>query len=106
MKKKTIGDDEYNLHPRLEKLIDEILREIEERGDVFSAKEKLSVVQIVGMYLNRKSGWSAEDESDAGGSAVRRYAGAFKTNVARGGKGRSGPALRALTDDSDADTAA
>ena len=108
-KPKPLGEDPYNIHARLEKVIDSVLTEFEERPEVFAIKDKLYIIQYVGMFLQRKSGWTITDESDdaAGGSAVRKYAGAFRTNVARRGAANPRPTIAIAHDaDDDPDDAA
>ena len=104
-------EDPFNLQHRLEKVIDSLLTEFEQSPELFSIKDKLYMIQYGGMWLTRKNAWTpkVEDEPvDTGGSAVRKYAGAFRTNVARAGeahapRGRAASA-RSLTIAHDADT--
>ena len=103
--------DPFNINARLEKVIDALLTDFEQSPEIFALKDKLYIVQYVSMFLHRKNSWTpkVEDEPvDTGGSAVRKYAGAFRTNVARAGeahapRGRAASA-RSLTIAHDADT--
>jgi hypothetical protein len=108
----TNSSDPYDIHGRVEKQIDLLLKEMEEEPTHFAFKERLSMVQIVGMYLTRNLKLSAADESVNAGSAVRKYSGAFKTShVTGGGKAgarrpdRARPAL-AYSEPDDDDSAA
>lgn len=110
------NSDPFKIHYRVEAQIDLLLREMEEHPDQFAFKERLAMVTTVGMYLTRNIKLVAANESDNAGSAVRKYAGAFKTTHVSGG-GKSGarrataaaPARLAIAhdaDDDDPDTAA
>ena len=88
----TKTTDEFNLHRRLRNQIHLHLLEMEERPEMFAAKDRLAAIQQIGMYLTREIKISAADESDSGAKA-RAYTAAFAGN-ASGGKSRtrSGPA--------------
>jgi hypothetical protein len=78
--------DPHNIHMRLETQIHLLLLEMEEKPELFAFKERLLLVEKVGMYLTRNIKLSDQDEPDTG-SAVRKYSGAFQTaNVTGGGK--------------------
>lgn len=101
-------DDPYNIHARLEKLISSVLDEWEEHPEMFATKDKLSVVQIFGMYLTRNLKLRDADDVGNSGSAVRRYSSAFRVSTpnapsrGKGSAGRSRPAL--VTSDESDDT--
>lgn len=77
--KKARTSDEYDLEARLEKIIHFHLLDMEENPEMYAAKDRLSTIQYVGMFLNRKYGWG-EPEAEGVGSAVRKYArAAFQT---------------------------
>lgn len=69
--------DQYDLESRLEKIIHFHLLDMEENPEMYAAKDRLSTIQYVGMFLNRKFGWG-EAEGEGVGSAVRKYSGAFR----------------------------
>ena len=95
---------DFDIHYRVEHQIHLLLKEMEDEPERFAFKERLSLVQIVGMYLTRDIKLRADaDERGAtnSGSAVRKYSGAFKTNVARGRAGTARPRLAAADDDAD-----
>jgi hypothetical protein len=82
-----MSSDPYDIHNRMERQIDLLLKEMEEEPERFAFKERLALVTTLGMYLTRNIKLSAADESVNAGSAVRKYSGAFKTShVAGGGK--------------------
>jgi len=103
----TVNDekDRHNIQSRLEDQIDLILKEMEGNPELFALKERLSVVQIVGMFLTRTVKLNVPQENEpasatiataATGSAVRKYIGAFKTHHATGGgKANTRPARAA-----------
>ena len=99
------NSDNHDIHRRLEWQIHLILEEMEDAPDHFSLKDRLSLVQIVGMYLTRDIKLKAANESDTGGSAVRKYSGAFQTHVAgsraRSARSASRPVAVARGNDSD-----
>lgn len=77
--KKSRTNDEYDLEARLEKIIHFHLLDMEENPEMYAAKDRLSTIQYVGMFLNRKFGWG-EPEQEGVGSSVRKYArAAFQT---------------------------
>lgn len=76
--RKARTNDPYNLEARLERLIHVHLLDMEEHPEMYASKDRLSTIQYVSGHLNRRYGWG-DDESSTAGSAVRRYAGAFKT---------------------------
>lgn len=82
--------DPHNLKRRLENVADIVFTRIEDEPDMFDVKQLLSAVQIIGMWLTREVKLGDEESSSAG-SAVRKFSGAFKTNVARRGKASVGP---------------
>lgn len=90
--RKTRTSDPFNLEQRLEKIIHLHLLDMEENPEMYAAKDRLSTIQYVGMFLNRKFGWGEVEGGDVG-SAVRKYAGAFRTppHVAGVGKQQSRP---------------
>lgn len=77
-KVRNTSNDPHNIERRLETLIHLHLLDVEENPEMFAPKDRLATIQIVGMFLNRKYGWG-DDESVGAGSAVRKYAGAFRT---------------------------
>jgi hypothetical protein len=87
-------EPDYDIHPRLKHQIDLIFDELEANPDHYTLKERLAVVTTVGMYLTRdvKLREADEQQQSNAGAAVRKYATAFKTNVARGRAGNSRPA--------------
>lgn len=88
--RKSRTNDEYNLEARLEKIIHFHLLDMEENPEMYASKDRLAMIQVVGMFLNRKFGWG-EDETAGAGSAVRKYSGAFQTKpnvVARQSRSR------------------
>ena len=91
--KKRVDADPYNIHPRLEKLIGDLLTEYEKDHKMFTTQDKLRVVQYVGMYLTRRAALiKGTDEPAPTGSAVRKYSGAFQTKTANAGGGRKASA--------------
>ena len=100
----TSNRDPHDIHRRVEDQIHLILLEMEENPERFALKDRLSMVQIVGMYLTRNLKLVSDESISTAGTAVRKYAGAFKTNVARGraDRTRSSPAL-VVTSDPDPD---
>jgi hypothetical protein len=101
------NSDPFNIHQRVERQIDMLLKEMEDEPERFDFKSRLSMVQIVGMYLTRNIKLNAADESDNSGSTVRRYAGAFKTkNAGSGGTPSTRRASLAIAHDSDDDDTA
>ena len=103
------GKDPYDIHSRLQKLISDVFDEYENDPKLFSIKDKLAVIQYVGMWMTRDLKiQDATDESNAG-SAVAKYSGAFRVKNATGS--RKAPARPALVhssadDDDDGDDAA
>ena len=91
--KKARGSDPYRIEARLEKLIDVHLRDMETNPDMVDPKMRLSTIQYVGMFLNRKYGWGDPEDGNVG-SAVRKYSGAFRTapHVIGGRADRARPA--------------
>lgn len=92
--------DEYNIHGRLEKLISDVFDEYEKNPELFAIKDKLSVIQYVGMWLTRNIKLQEATDEQHTGSAVAKYSGAFRVqapthaaSVRKGGAGRSVPAL-------------
>ena len=86
-----------SIHKRVQKQIELILDKLEEHPERYTTKDRLMLVQVVGMYMTRDLKLKAADESEHSGSTVRKYAQhAFRTqNVPGGGKknaGRSKPA--------------
>lgn len=77
-KTRNTASDPHDIERRLETLIHLHLLDIEENPEMFAPKDRLATIQCVGMFLNRKYGWG-DDESVGAGSAVRKYAGAFRT---------------------------
>lgn len=111
--RKARTSDTYNLEARLETLIHHHLLDMEEHPEMYASKDRLSAIQYIGMFLNRKYGWG-EPEAEGVGSAVRRYAGAFQvaksSDAARPRTASTRPSrvpggLAAITDDSDEDAA-
>ena len=91
-----MSNDPHNILRRLQNQIHLLLLEMEERPDEFDHKERLSAVQIIGMFLTRNEKLGDENERQSG-SAIRKYSGAFRTNTAhaasaRGKSARSTPA--------------
>lgn len=77
--RKARTSDQYNLEGRLEQLIHFHLLDMEENPQMYAAKDRLSAIQYIGMFLNRKYGWG-EPEQEGVGSSVRKYArAAFQT---------------------------
>lgn len=113
--KKARVNDIHDIEQRLETIIHHHLLDMEENPDMYAAKDRLAAIQYIGMYLNRKFGWG-EPEAEGVGSAVRKYAGAFRTapttDAARSRAATPRPArvsgglALASTDDSEDDTAA
>lgn len=114
--KRSRTSDPYELEARLEKIIHFHLLDMEENPEMYAAKDRLSTIQYVGMFLNRKFGWG-DVETEGVGSAVRKYSGAFRVTKpeahaagARGAGARSGAArltsVPADTTDESEDTAA
>lgn len=101
--RKARTSDQYDLEARLEAVIDLHLRDMEEHPEMYSAKDRLSAVQYIGMWINRKYGWGDEEVHNAG-SAVRKYSGAFLTKPHVVGKQAS--KSRAESNDSDDDAVA
>lgn len=103
MSKNSFGDDKYDLQGRVEKVIDSLLTEFEQQPLHFDIRSKLAIVQYVSSYLARRARVDDGDEPDTAGSAVRKYSGAFKTNVVGRGKrnSRSTPILAYDSDDGD-----
>lgn len=112
--KKARANDIHDIERRLEMQIHLHLMDMEENPEMYAAKDRLSAIQYIGMYLNRKFGWG-DPEVEGVGSAVRKYAGAFRTpphvggvgaKPARSSAGRdrvSGGAYAADSEESDAD---
>ena len=109
---KEESGDPFDLQHRIEKVIDSLLTDFEQSPELFSIKDKLYIVQYGGMWITRKTAWTPKETNEpvdtASGSAVRRYQGAFKTNVARASethapRSRTASA-RSLTIAHDADT--
>ena len=75
---KSRTSDRYDLEGRLERIIHFHLLDMEENPEMYASKDRLAAIQYVGMFLNRKYGWG-EPEAEGVGSAVRKYAGAFRT---------------------------
>lgn len=69
--------DTYNLEARLEALIHHHLTDMEEHPEMYASRDRLSTIQYVGAFLNRKFGWG-EPEAAGVGSAVKKYSGAFR----------------------------
>ena len=78
---KTRKDDPFDLERRLETQIHLHLLEMEEHPELIAAKERLSAITTIGMWLNRKFGWGEPEDTKLVGSAVRKYRGAFQTSV-------------------------
>lgn len=76
--KKARANDIHDIERRLEMQIHLHLLDMEENPEMYAAKDRLSAIQYIGMYLNRKYGWG-DPEVEGVGSAVRKYAGAFRT---------------------------
>ena len=76
--KKERGSDPYKIEERLEKQIHLHLQDMENEPQMFASKDRLQAIQVIGMFLNRKYGWVDGEYADAG-SAVRKYASAFRT---------------------------
>jgi len=76
--KKARGSDIHDIERRLETVIHLHLLDMEENPEMYAPKDRLAAIQYIGMYLNRKFGWGDPETGDVG-SAVRKYAGAFKT---------------------------
>ena len=101
--KKARVSDQYDLEARLEKIIHFHLMDMEENPEMYAAKDRLSTIQYVGMWLNRKYGWG-EDEHVNAGAAVRKYSGAFrvsKPEAARSRPTRVTSGLAAVDDSED-----
>lgn len=82
--KKARVSDQYDLEARLEKIIHWHLSDMEQNPEMYAAKDRLSAIQYVGMYLNRKYGWG-EPEEEGVGASVRKYArAAFQTPPSHG----------------------
>lgn len=90
MRKNSFGDDKFDIQGRLEKVIDSLLTEFEQQPLHFGIKEKLAIVQYVSSYLARRARLDDGEADEQAGSAVRRYSGAFLTNVPRKKGKRSG----------------
>lgn len=108
--RKSRTSDQYDLESRLEKLIHFHLLDMEENPEMYAAKDRLSTIQYVGMFLNRKFGWG-EPEVEGVGSAVRKYSGAFRITKpeanaagARAAGGRSARIAAVSTSYDDSDT--
>lgn len=84
--KKARANDIHDIERRLELQIHYHLLDMEENPTMFAAKDRLSAIQYIGMYLNRKFGWGDPETGDVGAS-VRKYAGAFRTPPHVGGGG-------------------
>ena len=96
------ADEPDDLRAGIEDVLRSILDDWRADPKLFSVSDKLKIVQYGGMYLTRRFGWiGKEDEPDTTGSAVRKYSGAFRTNVAR--RGAATPRLAAITVDNDPD---
>ena len=105
------NSDPYHLRSRLMRLIDVWFTQLEQDDyRLASPKDLQLAIQHVGMYLTRDIKIRAADDTGltGAGSAVRKYAGAFRSNVApaaphagRGAKGSARPALVAPEPDSD-----
>lgn len=93
--RKARVSDVHEIERRLEMQIHLHLLDMEENPQMFAGKDRLSAIQYIGMYLNRKFGWGEPEEGNVG-SAVRKYAGAFRTtpHVAGGGARGGGSAGR------------
>lgn len=98
---------DHDIQKRLEYQIHLLLAEMEEQPEMFDFKIRLTVVEKVGMYLTRQQKLG-DDVGSLAGSTVRKYAGAFQTNVARGGgsKARSAKPALAYDNTTDSDDAA
>lgn len=92
----------HSIQQRLEHQIHLLLLEMEEKPELIAFKERLAVITTLGMYLTRAL--KLDDAADPGGATVRKYAGAFKTNVARRGKANTGPGSFDLSYDDDTAT--
>ena len=106
------NSDPFQLHSRLMRLIDVWFSQLEQDDyRLASPKDLQLAIQHVGMYLTRDIKIRAADDTGltGAGSAVRKYAGAFRSNVApaaaphaaRGGKTGARPALVAPDPDDD-----
>lgn len=91
--RKARVSDIHEIERRLEMQIHLHLLDMEENPQMFAGKDRLSAIQYIGMYLNRKFGWGEPEEGNVG-SAVRKYAGAFRTtpHVVGGGARGAGSA--------------
>lgn len=76
--RKARTSDPHDIERRLEMLIHQHLLDMEENPEMYAPKDRLYAIQYISAYLNRKMGWG-DPETGETGSAVRRYAGAFKT---------------------------
>ena len=86
--------DPHNLKPRLEAIADILFSRIEAKPNTFDEKTLLSTIQIVGMWLTREVKLVNDSDSTIAGSAVRKYAAAFKSPDATGrGTTNRGPKL-------------
>lgn len=106
--KKSRAGDIHEIERRLEMQIHLHLLDMEENPEMYAAKDRLAAIQYIGMYLNRKFGWG-DPEVEGVGSAVRKYAGAFKTtpHVVSGRAERARPAAnRGYSDSNPEDDAA
>jgi len=84
------------IHNRIIQQIELILDKMEEHPERYTTKDRLALVEKAGMFLTRDIKLRAANESEHSGSAVRKYANAFKAAHERGGaKGSAGRTKRA-----------
>lgn len=104
--------DPLNVNDRLYKEISRLLDQLGEGGDDITIRERIAALVAIGRIQVLFMGLRKEKSDDPAvtGSAVRKYAGAFKAHDTRRRKkaagGDAGPApLDALFDEDDDDTA-
>jgi hypothetical protein len=83
--------DPYNINARITKQVSELLSQLEEGEHVtlkerFQALGAIARIQYIFMGLRKEK----EDDEPERGTAVRKYAGAFKANDASGRKKAAG----------------
>jgi hypothetical protein len=79
-------EDKFNIRDSLEAMIRDLFDEYRKCPEAFDIETRLKIIQYVSMYETRDIKIRAANQKDNPhiGSAVRRYAEAFKSPVLRG----------------------
>lgn len=83
--------DPLRINPRLYRQMDKLLKRLERDDEEITTPQLINAIKMIAQVMILQNNLRLKtNESDSPGSAVRKYATAFKTNAARGRKVATG----------------